>query len=1046
MRNPYYLLFVSVFLYSNTNFSYATQVSDTLRERAVSQIKNGQVQQGAITLEQLVKRYPNNQRILADYLLLVVPIHHPNATKLLSLTQRIQAKQFPEYAHFAVVKLLRDQKQFSQAIYLLEQFEPYQKQNQLQVNLLKALLFSENQQEKQALEVLKKIDLKALTADQLMQVAYSYRILQHPAEAVHAIQYAYKKKPFDENIQKEYVNSLLALGSFERAEKIVQNHPQTKWGSTLKQQKQDGRGGTLQAVNIFDTLREQAVSHIKNGQTQQGVVELEQLLQKYPNNQRILADYLLLVVSIRPLDTATLFNLTQRIQPKQFPEYAHFAVVKLLRDQKQFSQAIYLLEQFEPYQKQNQLQVNLLKALLFSENKQEKQALEVLKKIDLQALTADQLMQVSYSYRIIQHPAEAVHAIQYAYEKKPLDENIQKEYVNSLLALESFQRAEKITQNHPQTKWEPTLNQQIELGYLAQEIGAAIKRHQYLSGRGENDAVSYQKLDRVLVEADQIATRNQLVQPFFNHFYYDYLYALSYRGKSKQVLDILAQVQLPTVTSMPAYVRQAIADAYLAERQAKEAEQLYRTLVTEKNYSDMSVYSAFYYSLLEQEKYDQANQLIHEIDHLLPTFQYSQAKGVDKSVHTDRSQYIGLRGLNWAYSNRLDIAEPYFEGLVNKTSNTDDGLNQLARIQRWRDKPEQAQQTLARLNGLMPVSKTTKINLMQNAQALGDIQAWRAQTDQLVADYPEDTSIVKSRKELADRDRAMIQHSSRFSRSRSDQNNISEGLKGSKDRELTTTLYSPWFSDNYRAFVEHRNIWGKFRQGNLEQQRYGIGLQWQDQRQSLTVTASQNDDADRQGLEAEWTHQFNDHWQYYLNANSQADIPLQAIELGHEGYALGGGIRWKENESRQAGFGYTVTDIDDGNLRQEFSVDYSQRIFLSPHQTTTAGINAYYGKNSLNNVSYFSPKQSSSFGLSLTHEWLTWREYERSFTQRFGLGVGFYQQQNFDTKPIADVQYQHLWKLSRTWLLRYGVGYGIHVYDGEYENQMYGNLGFEGRF
>ncbi|AWL29408.1 hypothetical protein DJ533_12905 [Acinetobacter defluvii] len=177
MRNPYYLLFISVFLYPNTNFSYAAQISDTLRERTVSQIKSGQTQQGTIILEQLLKKYPNNQRILADYLLLVVPIHHLNTAKLLSLTRHIQSKQFPEYAHFGVVKLLRDQKQFSQAIYLLEQFEPYQKQNQLQVNLLKAILFSENQQEKQALEVLKKINLKDLTADQLMQVAYSYRII-----------------------------------------------------------------------------------------------------------------------------------------------------------------------------------------------------------------------------------------------------------------------------------------------------------------------------------------------------------------------------------------------------------------------------------------------------------------------------------------------------------------------------------------------------------------------------------------------------------------------------------------------------------------------------------------------------------------------------------------------------------------------------------------------------------------------------------------------------------------------------------------------------
>lgn len=805
-------------------------------------------------------------------------------------------------------------------------------------------------------------------------------------------------------------------------------------------------GTSCSYASTIDNSREQAVLQIKKGQTQQGLLALEQLLKANPSNQKVLADYLLLASAVHPLDTTKLLNLTNQIQPNLFPEYAQFIVVKLLRDQKQFTQAIALLNQFEPFQKKNQTAVDILKATLLSESKQDQSAYAILKKIDLKTLTAEQLTQVAYSYRIINHPAEAVHAIQYAYEMKPLDQSIQKEYVNSLIALGSYQRAENFIDTHSQVKWNTSLSQQIQQGYFAQEIIAGIKRHRYLSSRGESDAVSFEKLDKILLQADQIAKQNELDQPFFNRFYYDYLYALSYRGRSQQVLDILKSVQLPPVETMPAYVRQAIGDAYLAKHQASRAEQLYRTLLTEKNYADMTVYSSLYYSLIEQEKYEQANQLIHDIDRLLPTFQYSQAKGVDKSVHSDRTQYIGLRGLDWAYSNRLDIAEPYFEGLVEKTSNTDDGVNQLSQIQRWRDKPEQAAQTLARLNGLLPESRQTKINRMQNAQALGDIQAWREQTDELIQDFPQDTGVLKSKQELDDRDRASIQQSSRFSHSNSDQNNITEGLKGTQDRELNTTIYTPWFANNYRAFIEHRDIWGKYRQGNLEQQRFGAGLQWEDQRKSLTVTASMNNQGERQGIAAEWSHQLNDHWQYYLNANSQADIPLQAVELDKEGHSFGGGVRWKQNESRQAGFGYSLTDINDGNRKQEFSADYSQQIFLAPHHTTTAGINAFYGVNRLDNVSYFSPKQSSSLGLSLNHDWLTWREYEQSFTQRFGLGVGMFQQQNFSTKPIVDLQYQHLWKLSRTWLLRYGIGFGNHSYDGEYERQIYGTFGFEGRF
>ena len=290
-----------------------------------------------------------------------------------------------------------------------------------------------------------------------------------------------------------------------------------------------------------DTLREQAVLYIKNGQTQKGIIALEQLLQKYPQDQKVLADYLLSVNTVHPLDAATLLKLTQRIQVSQFPEYAQLSVVKLLRDQKLFNQALLLLQQFEPFQQKNQLHVNILKAILLSENQQKKQALAVLQKMSLKQLSAEQLMQVSYSYRILGQTAEALHAVQYAYEKQPKDKNIQKEYVDTLMALGSYQQAIEVIEKYPKTDWDPNLNQQIILGNFAQQIESAIKRSQYLSRRGESDTKSYEMLDAVLLDAEHLANEYTFTAPFFNRFYYDYIYALSVRGKSKTVLDLHTQ-------------------------------------------------------------------------------------------------------------------------------------------------------------------------------------------------------------------------------------------------------------------------------------------------------------------------------------------------------------------------------------------------------------------------------------------------------------------------------------------------------------------------
>jgi pentatricopeptide repeat protein len=64
------------------------------------------------------------------------------------------------------------------------------------------------------------------------------------------------------------------------------------------------------------------------------------------------------------------------------------------------------------------------------------------------------------------------------------------------------------------------------------------------------------------------------------------------------------------------------------------------SLFNEKNYADYDVYSALYYAYLEQEKFEEANNLIDEMEHQLRRYQYSQVKGVDRTTHEDWEQVV----------------------------------------------------------------------------------------------------------------------------------------------------------------------------------------------------------------------------------------------------------------------------------------------------------------------------------------------------------------------------------------------------------------------
>lgn len=573
----------------------------------------------------------------------------------------------------------------------------------------------------------------------------------------------------------------------------------------------------------LDTQREQLVISIKQGQIDSGLEQLKQLQQQRPQDQKLLADYLLLSLQHHQFTEQDQALLSQ-IKFEDFPQYAQIPLVKGLRDLKKFSHALTLTHGFigsaytqkieTKAQVEQRHNLELLKEILLAESQQKDLAIKALKNIDLSQFDVDQAIQVAYANRLVGQPIQSLSIIQRAQQSSPNSPKIQAEYANVLLDLGANQQALNWIEQHPELNADKGLQQKVVLGQFSEKIRDAIKNQKYLSRQGETDLKSFIQLDHVLLGADALKIHFPSNTPLYNRFQYEYIYALSYRGRYQDALSTALSLNVK-LEQMPAYVRHAIADAYLALKKPAQAEALYQSLRTEKNYADMNVYNSLYYALIDQEKYKAANQLIQQVDKLIPTFQYSLAKGVDKRVHPDRAEYLGLTEYAYAYANQLNLAEKNLKQMVEKSPNNEDYLNALVRVQRWRDLPETAQQTLNRLNGLEPQSKITRINQMQNDQALGDIRAWRAQSEQLYQSFPTDSSVIKSRKELLDRDRFSMSHDTRFSKSEANQDQVLESLKGSKDIESMTRLNTPWFSDNYRAFVQYNDRMGDYRDGKF---------------------------------------------------------------------------------------------------------------------------------------------------------------------------------------------------------------------------------------
>jgi aromatic ring-opening dioxygenase catalytic subunit (LigB family) len=94
----------------------------------------------------------------------------------------------------------------------------------------------------------------------------------------------------------------------------------------------------LQAADNIDQLREQGVVLIRSGQVEQGLEQLRTLLNQQPQNQKLIADYIVSAQAHQKLTLADLAYL-KNIQVQDFPNYAWLSVVKGQRDLMQFQSA-----------------------------------------------------------------------------------------------------------------------------------------------------------------------------------------------------------------------------------------------------------------------------------------------------------------------------------------------------------------------------------------------------------------------------------------------------------------------------------------------------------------------------------------------------------------------------------------------------------------------------------------------------------------------------------------------------------------------------------
>jgi biofilm PGA synthesis protein PgaA len=576
---------------------------------------------------------------------------------------------------------------------------------------------------------------------------------------------------------------------------------------------------------------------------------------------------------------------------------------------------------------------------------------------------------------------------------------------------------------------------------LLLSAGAPASDGSTLAERGNRAA----ELIRSAESADTIAERNQLVEDalaildelvdspdateqVIARSRFDRLLALRARESMQAVTDEW-EALLDDGLEPPVWVTIAAADAYLYLRQPERALELYQRALADDP-ERRATRQAMYWAHLESEDFRRAieltDSLVEEAEPGTP--EHQQARIAAAMVR--------------AYANRLAEAQKRLEAIVAEHPDNSEAARNLATVYRWRGWPYRA---MKQLEPLLADAPEHSGNRLLHAGLLDDLgryaEAGKA-LERLHADHPENRHVQ--------RDWAYWQERRRWAISIGGEYGDSDGIQefGTRDRSWDMRLNAPWIGQHIQPYARIDYADARFPEGESDYDRYGVGINFHRNRHHVYVEGHANRSGPSQaGLTAGYDWQVGDHWSFATVYESfSTDVPLRGRLQGLDGWKAEAAARWQAHESLSARVGVSRLAISDGNVRHAALASLRHRIHNSAHHVTDGTLDAYYSRASQSGGPYYNPDSDASLVYLVQHDWLTWRRYERSLTQRFVFGGGAYWQEGIGTNAIGLARYEHLWQISQRWFLHYGVGAASRVYDGDRETRVDGQFRLQGVF
>lgn len=702
---------------------------------------------------------------------------------------------------------------------------------------------------------------------------------------------------------------------------------------------------------------------------------------------------------------------------------AELSEVRDLRDRGHFAQALDTLDR-RIARGQSDRDALLLRAMLLAETGVPERAVSILAPMLAGAPDAvDINLAAAYVYRLAGDPASALSASLKVLEQIPEDAEAYQHQVFALDDLGAAGRALMLAEARPE------LFSEYQMLYL--QSGLIARKVRWGEIETTDPERRFEATDRALAALDEMwavlpedATEARLRNRR------DRVVALRQRERMAEAIELFEQLE-ERDPDIPAYTLRAAADAYLYQREPERAVELYRRVLARDRW-DYNARSALYWALIESERFDEAIEHIDALAAEKPMFRAGEPYW--RRLYLDSTAAMAR-----ALANQPGVAQVRLQALLDDAPASALLRRELGTVYRWRGWPGRA---LEQADMALAYEPEVVAGELLYAAVLMDLERYPEAGERIEAlyrQYPEDRHVQRQYADWVDRRRWGLTAGGEYG--------DSDGFRefGSRDRSWTTRLDTPWIGDYWRAYATQYYADARFPEGSADYDRLGVGIDWRRQRHHAYAELHRNRTGSAEtGFTVGYDFHHGDHWSFASRyEHFSTEVPLRARNQGLDGDRAELAVRWRAHESFNARLGVSRLSISDGNVRLAGLLSAEQRLFAAAHHVTEGQLSVYGSRASQTGGPYFNPKRDASLNLGIVHDWLTWRRYDRSFSQRFTLAGGGYWQDGFGSHLTGDLFYEHVWAFSRRMRLRYGAGVSSRVYDGDRERRIHGQLSLE---